>query len=933
LARELAAVRAVREERQRIVAQRPAGTPVPAAIDPAPLSARIQQLETEIGAFDTNIRQRQQDLLGATTRGVEAAAQGYTRNIEATVRESWRAINRSYIEGADGFDEELRDAQRRQLTGDTSGDSVATVIERQNERVRTAFQRRIEVVQAAINRQQTILTAGGDNLDRQSRANLEAAISGLAELRDRLDREIGEFNEGGGVRLSILGSRQLETETNRAQTLLNNTNTRIAELRAQIERTNPEAAKMDERLRQVADRLTNDGQTLQLNPALILQLREAATLLGNLETEWRKFQRVATLEQQVDNGLERARSDLQRFTEALTNPDIPEAQRSFVTFHAQMTRVLDELGTKLDTSGEKYQALAAKIRQAIDIARQASVAESEGNLEREAERARLRVTERGQQRFEIEKKQIEDRIDLLLAQRRAENLLTNRPEEEGLARIRANGDALIAAAQADADRATAGAGRRSENTITSLRGRVAELQDQIKGAGGEWARLNAVLGANAATPAGQQILRLAREIEGLEDRLERLNNAYSTLERLRRQAMEGRESLSIQNEIGTSGQGILRPYLEAQAQGQRALEQIRRDANLTGEALQARRRQLTENLQGVAQGILATQQGSWMEQARQTRQGLASTLAERRAEAQESIAIEESRARRLIDLANLVPEQRRIAEDNLQAYLTARQAQADRDTEGALQRQIREYSNLADNLEGAFASAFDSMNDALTEFVMGGKLSFKDLSDSIIRDIARIALRAATSQILGMIIGSVGGGTFRAGQGNTIPTVGGPGFTGGEFHTGGIVGKGGSPVTLPAAVWSGAPRLHKGGWLKDDEMPAILQRGEAVFTADQLAELGRLNRSYTFVEGMMGRLVSAATSVPVSAMPAMPSVGASGMGGSVPPVTVNIVNQSGQPLEGVAGAPRMDVEGMIIDVVVNNMQRPGRMRDAVRGVV
>jgi lambda family phage tail tape measure protein len=872
----------------------------------------ILENERELGELITQLR-------GAQEERRNRESQVYANRRVLIAQGEFRQINQTYDTEQKELEERLRtlagDAARQ---GSAERQGVEAELRASRER---RYASQITGLERLITAEDQILQAAQQRRDAQAEANSRATIERFQEEVEKLRRAREAGNLDG--RVTLLASD--ENTIQRAERRILQMRARIEELRAEVEQSNPELAKMDVLLASFA--------SAGVPESLLARLRETAEELGNIERSARDARRVLTLGRQIDTGYERARADLERYTQALTNPDIPEAQRSFVTFQTQMLGVLDELGTKLDTNGEKYQALAAKIRLAIETARQSSVVQSEVELEREAERARLRTAERGSQRFEIEKKQIEDRIDLLLAQRRAENLLNNRPEEEGLARIRANGDALIAAAQTQVDRVNAGAGRRAEGTIAGLRGRVAELQEQVRGAGGEWAKWNATLGANASTAAGRQILGLAREVEQLEDRLERLNNAYGTLERLRRQSMEGRESLDIANQVGDEAGGVLRPYLEAQAQGQRALEQIKRDRQLNQQETEAAERQLAERLAGIGQGVLATQQQNWADQTRTLRQGLATSRAERRTEGLDSIAIEERRAQRLIELANLTTEQRATAEERLQAYLTARRAQVDRDTESALQKQIREYSNLADNLEGAFASAFEGMNDALTEFVMTGKLSFKDLADSIIRDIVRIALRAATSQVLGMLIGSVGGASFNAGQGNTIPTVGGPGFTGGNFHTGGIVGKGGSPVTLPAAVWSGAPRLHKGGWLKDDEMPAILQRGEAVFTADQLAELGRLNRSYTFVEGMMGRLVSAATSVPVSAMPAMPSVGASGMGGSVPPVTVNIVNQSGQPLEGVAGAPRMDVEGMIIDVVVNNMQRPGRMRDAVRGVV
>ena len=45
---------------------------------------------------------------------------------------------------------------------------------------------------------------------------------------------------------------------------------------------------------------------------------------------------------------------------------------------------------------------------------------------------------------------------------------------------------------------------------------------------------------------------------------------------------------------------------------------------------------------------------------------------------------------------------------------------------------------------------------------------------------------------------------------------------------------------VPAAAFVGAPRFHSGGvaGLARDEIPAILQRGEAVFTREQLRALG-----------------------------------------------------------------------------------------------
>lgn len=59
------------------------------------------------------------------------------------------------------------------------------------------------------------------------------------------------------------------------------------------------------------------------------------------------------------------------------------------------------------------------------------------------------------------------------------------------------------------------------------------------------------------------------------------------------------------------------------------------------------------------------------------------------------------------------------------------------------------------------------------------------------------------------------------------------------LHTGGIVGReGGAPRAVPELLFSAAPRLHSGGYIRPGEVPAILKRGEGVFTPEQMAALG-----------------------------------------------------------------------------------------------
>lgn len=67
-------------------------------------------------------------------------------------------------------------------------------------------------------------------------------------------------------------------------------------------------------------------------------------------------------------------------------------------------------------------------------------------------------------------------------------------------------------------------------------------------------------------------------------------------------------------------------------------------------------------------------------------------------------------------------------------------------------------------------------------------------------------------------------------------------FSSGQAHSGALIGsdkmKGHAPVS--ASVFSGAPKFHTGGMpgLKHNEVPAILEKGEGVFTQGQMKALG-----------------------------------------------------------------------------------------------
>ncbi|MYA88745.1 MAG: tape measure protein [Boseongicola sp. SB0662_bin_57] len=214
---------------------------------------------------------------------------------------------------------------------------------------------------------------------------------------------------------------------------------------------------------------------------------------------------------------------------------------------------------------------------------------------------------------------------------------------------------------------------------------------------------------------------------------------------------------------------------------------------------------------------------------------------------------------------------RQEADDLAEAMRKAEDAS--RTTIGSIIEALKEYERDATDINDEVGSSFDravrGMEDALVSFVQTGKLSFSDLANSIIADIARIVIR---QQVLGPLAGGLAGG----------------GIFGGLFHEGGVAGHGTRSRSVDPRAFAFAPRYHNGGvaGLRPDEVPAILQRGETVLPR--------------------GAGVAAER-----------------------PVTV-ILDNKGTGKVATQGQIRLDPRGIIIDVVLDDLDNGGPLRDAMR---
>ncbi|MHC3914620.1 hypothetical protein ACI0FN_00580 [Alcaligenes nematophilus] len=133
-----------------------------------------------------------------------------------------------------------------------------------------------------------------------------------------------------------------------------------------------------------------------------------------------------------------------------------------------------------------------------------------------------------------------------------------------------------------------------------------------------------------------------------------------------------------------------------------------------------------------------------------------------------------------------------------------------------------EAANVYQSMGDMIGNAFKGMEDALTSFVTTGKMDFKSLADSIIKDMIRIAIQQSITGPLAGAIGSL----FNPLSGVSAHQ---------NFTMGSLGGSGGFTPTSPLMS------LSSGGYTGDGgkyEPRGIVHAGEGVLNQDEIRALG-----------------------------------------------------------------------------------------------
>src|SRR5579885_1062386 len=149
---------------------------------------------------------------------------------------------------------------------------------------------------------------------------------------------------------------------------------------------------------------------------------------------------------------------------------------------------------------------------------------------------------------------------------------------------------------------------------------------------------------------------------------------------------------------------------------------------------------------------------------------------------------------------------------------------ANAERQAVLNAELDRARELMQGWQNVFETSMNRFADLLAQ----GKFDWKSWSDA-----ARAALVDLNKEMIKLALINPLKNLLFGTNAPTLENAGGRVANVLVLHEGGIVGRAGTPALVPAAVFASAPRLHDGAFLRPDEVPAILQRGERVLSREE----------------------------------------------------------------------------------------------------
>ncbi|MDN7144097.1 phage tail tape measure protein [Pseudomonas sp. JQ170] len=412
----------------------------------------------------------------------------------------------------------------------------------------------------------------------------------------------------------------------------------------------------------------------------------------------------------------------------------------------------------------------------------------------------------------------------------------------------------------------------NKDATDSSKDRTKSLQDELKA-------LDAII--DRALPEKKRLEDLAEGVRGL------------------RKAQAAGKITAAEMELGIKNlnEAYADPTIQKRAQEEQKLAELRRNSadayrKAMEVVLQTRQDAINADIAGVGMGDNEREQADRLNAVREKYAQARRQLEEQQEDVSRRLS-QSAYEQRLADLADYQARELQMEVDGYDARLQA-QGDYSNGAHRAWDNIQADAANFAGATEDMLTTGFNSARDALTDFAMTGKGSFRSFANSVISDMARIASQQAASSLLS---GLVGMGVSAAGN-----------YFGSGSSSLGSTQAGYSPQYMDG--WSGVTQAKGGAWSGGVQMFA---KGEA-FTNSIL------NAPTPF--GMAGGKVGVAGEAgPEAIMPlargADGSLGVQMVGGNVGGSTVVQVNA---PVS--VSVPDRSSEGMELDsaALQQNMQ-------------
>lgn len=240
-----------------------------------------------------------------------------------------------------------------------------------------------------------------------------------------------------------------------------------------------------------------------------------------------------------------------------------------------------------------------------------------------------------------------------------------------------------------------------------------------------------------------------------------------------------------------------------------------------------------------------------------------------------------------------------------QAYISALDEKYKRDTESGLQAWIRENRDASEEYKSLWGSAMNSFTDTVTDGLMEGKLEIADFVQYVLKELIKIQMAKMIAGIATSLAGAWSG--FGGGEATGATQAG---YTGSEYS---------SWVNSQAVPHANGGIMTRWGSAK---LKAYANGGIA--REPQIAVFGEGSTAEAYVPLPDGR------TIPVTLQGQLFG-GSSNQQAQAPSVMVNVINQSGQNMDAEQTGGGFNGEQYVVDVVLKAVNRPGPLRDALKG--